>query len=157
MNTIFRQAGLESSRDSETIVSLLNQFMSGNHRVAGTRIDGGIIAKLKKLGTARIYLCEEGNEVIGIAVCFVGFSTFQQKELLNIHDFFIREEYQGRGIGYRFLEYIQQECIQNGFCRIMLEAYDENKAAVRLYEKFGFLGNKNAVGNHLIYAMKKDL
>jgi GNAT superfamily N-acetyltransferase len=157
MNTIFREADLEKIRDNEAIVTLLNEFMFRNHPDNTQHIDISIIQKLKKLGTTKIYLCELGNDIFGIAVCFVGFSTYRQRELLNIHDFFIQKEHQGKGIGTKFLEFIEKECIRNNFCRITLEVYNENKIAMKLYEKIGFLGNRDAEENHIIYAMKKDL
>ena len=157
MDVIFRAADLNKDRDIEALVILINEFMFGKDTGNAKSIDSGIAQKLKKIGTAKIYLCECYDNIIGIAVCFIGFSTYRQKELLNIHDFFIQKEYQGKGIGTRFLEYIEEECIKNDFCRITLEAYDDNTNAIKLYVNNGFQGNKNIGNNHLIYAMKKEL
>ena len=156
MNIIFREADLANSRDSKALVVLLNEFMHGKNTTNVKIIDCGIIQKLTKLGTSKVYLCEYSEDIIGIAVCFIGFSTFKQKELLNIHDLFIKEEFQGKGIGTKFLKYIEKECLKNDFCRITLKAYDDNLNAIKLYEKSGFIGSKNSQHN-LIYAMKKDL
>src|SRR5690349_5225817 len=130
MNITFRETDMSSIRDSEAIVILLNEFMQVRNATDVKKINSSIIQKLKRLGTAKVYLCEYSNDIIGIAVCFVGFSTYKQQELLNIHDFFIREVYQGKGIGTRFLEYIEEDCIKNNFCRITLEVYDANVNAV---------------------------
>jgi GNAT superfamily N-acetyltransferase len=155
MNVFFRETDMTGVGDCEAVVRLLNEFMHIRSAPDVREIDGGIIPKLKKLGTAKIYLCENGGQIIGIAVCFVGFSTYRQKELLNIHDIYIRDEYQRKGIGTEFLKYIESECMKNGFCRITLEVYGGNVNAVKAYEKCGFVGNKGA--QEVIYAMKKDL
>ncbi|MDP4091399.1 MAG: GNAT family N-acetyltransferase [Bacillota bacterium] len=157
MDVTFRESDLSNHRDNEAIVSLLNEFMYGRKTEGENIIDTGLIEKLRRLGTAKVYLCEYLDSIIGIAVCFVGFSTFKQKELLNIHDFYIKEEYQGRELGRRFLEYIENQCFKNGFCRITLEVYNDNVRAMKLYEKAGFVGNKNNEPDFPVYAMKKEL
>lgn len=154
----FRETDMAAQRDQDSIVSLLNEFMGVRGSMPDTpRIDPGIIQKLKNLGTAKIYLCEDDEKSVGIAVCFRGFSTYKQCELLNIHDFYMGEAYQGRGIGTLFLNFIEQEALRHKFCRITLEVYDENKNAVKLYTKCGFVGNEKREDAHVIYAMKKEL
>lgn len=158
MKVIFRETNMENKRDNESIVLLLNEFMNRNDQPNSTeKIDISIIGKLKKLSTTKIYLCENCNDIIGIAVCFIGFSTYKQRELLNIHDFFIRKEWQGKGIGKKFLQYIDKECVKNNLCRVTLEVYGDNTNAIKLYNQSGYIGNENSQNNCLIFAMKKDL
>lgn len=158
MNVIFRETNMDNHIDNESIVQLLNEFMNGSDTINGIeKIDIGIIDELKRISTTRIYLCENSKDIIGIAVCFIGFSTYKQKRLLNIHDFFIRKEFQGKGIGKLFLEYIEQECLKNNLCRVTLEVYGDNMNAIKLYKHRGFVGNECIENKCLIYAMKKDL
>ena len=157
MNITFRETILENDKDNEAIVTLLNEFMNGGNPLSEGRISPDITQKIKKLGTAKVYFCENDNDIIGIAVCFRGFSTYKQRELLNIHDFYIKKDYQGIGIGKKFLEFIENECIKNGFCRITLEVYDDNEHAKKLYERKGFIGSRNSTISRKIYWMKKDL
>ena len=155
MNFTFRESDLISSRDNDAIVQLLNEFMFSDNSTGKIGLD--IIPKLISLGNSKVYLCEADNNVIGIAMCFLGFSTYYQKELLNIHDFYIQDKYQGKGVGKCFLKYIEEDCTKNGICRITLEVLGDNANAIKVYKHCGFIGDAIDENNHIIYAMKKDL
>ncbi|HEX9924439.1 MAG TPA: GNAT family protein [Anaerolineae bacterium] len=47
-------------------------------------------------------------------------------------------EYRGQGLGYRLLEATVNQALANGLTRIELEVFASNRAAIALYEKFGF-------------------
>lgn len=46
--------------------------------------------------------------------------------------------YRRRGIGYRLLETTVAKALANGLTRIELEVFSSNRAAIALYERFGF-------------------
>jgi RimJ/RimL family protein N-acetyltransferase len=46
--------------------------------------------------------------------------------------------YRRRGIGYRLLEATVTKALSNGLKRIELEVFSSNRAAIALYERFGF-------------------
>lgn len=74
---------------------------------------------------------------VGIATCFIGFSTFEAKRLINIHDLAVVPEARGRGIGTGLLEAVQRKARKLKCCKITLEVRDDNPA-IDLYERFGF-------------------
>jgi len=156
MDISFREFDFEDKEDGERAVFLLNEFMNRTEKSA-REIDTSIIGQMKNLGFAKIYFSEVDRNIIGIAVCFKGFSTYKQKELLNIHDFYLQKNYQGNGIGKLFLEFIEKECIKNDFCRVTLEVYGDNANAIKLYKKSGYVGSADSENSCLIYAMKKDI
>jgi RimJ/RimL family protein N-acetyltransferase len=47
-------------------------------------------------------------------------------------------EYRGQGLGFRLLEATVNQAQANGLTRIELEVFASNRAAIALYEKFGF-------------------
>lgn len=157
MNPTFRPADLDCAADRRTIVQMLNEFMGGQSHEDMPPIGEGVVDGMKNLGTARVYFCQADGEPCGLAVCFLGYSTYQQKVLLNIHDYYIRREHRGQGLGRRFLQYLEEECRRSGYGRMTLEVYDDNPKARQLYSRSGFIGDANGEHNHLIYAMKKDL
>ena len=79
----------------------------------------------------------EGSPV-GVAVCFLGLSTFRARPLLNIHDLAVLPEWRGQGIGRALLAAAEDRARQRGCCRLTLEVQDTNERALRLYERFGF-------------------
>jgi RimJ/RimL family protein N-acetyltransferase len=47
-------------------------------------------------------------------------------------------DYRRQGIGYRLLEATVTKALSNGLTRIELEVFSSNRAAIALYERFGF-------------------
>ncbi|MCC8136887.1 MAG: ribosomal protein S18-alanine N-acetyltransferase [Clostridiales bacterium] len=70
----------------------------------------------------------------------VGYCGFQQAmdeaELLNVA---VRGDARGNGIGYRMLRRLLQLGRERGVRRFVLEVRKSNAAALRLYEKLGFV------------------
>jgi ribosomal protein S18 acetylase RimI-like enzyme len=72
------------------------------------------------------------------AVCFLGFSTFAARRLLNIHDIAVEPEERGAGVGQKLLARIEQRARDLGCCKLTLEVQENNTRAMRLYTRFGF-------------------
>ena len=49
-----------------------------------------------------------GGEIVGVAVCVWGFSTFAGRPSVNLHDFSVLPEAQGRGVGTAILEALER-------------------------------------------------
>jgi predicted N-acetyltransferase YhbS len=75
---------------------------------------------------------------MGIAICFVGFSTFLARPLINIHDLAVLPTYRGQGVGRRLLEQVATKGKALGCCMLTLEVRADNYPAQRLYEAAGF-------------------
>jgi ribosomal protein S18 acetylase RimI-like enzyme len=75
---------------------------------------------------------------IGIAVCFVGFSTFRARPLLNVHDLAVLPQYRGKGAGRALLLAAEDHARRQGCCRLTLEVLESNSGARALYRRFGF-------------------
>lgn len=97
-----------------------------------------IINKLKKMPSVVSFLVYAGHQPVALSNCFVSLSTLDAREFINIHDFFVRREVRGQGIGLKLLEAIQKKAKQLKCCRLTLEVRDDNYAAIDLYERFGF-------------------
>ena len=96
-----------------------------------------LVPGLRQHPTTLVFLAYLGGEAVGLAVCFVGFSTFAARPLINIHDLVVRERHRGLGIGARLLETIADKGRATGCCKLTLEVL-ENNPARRLYEANGF-------------------
>lgn len=81
----------------------------------------------------------EGNrkQPVGLANCFMGFSTFSSKPLVNIHDLVVLPEYRGNGIGKALLDAVEIIAIERECCKIVLEVRTDNPAE-HLYRRQGF-------------------
>lgn len=81
------------------------------------------------------YIFEESNEIQGYAMIAKSFSTEFCKSCIWIEDLYIKDEYQGFGIGSLFMDFIVEKYVGSIFC---LEVEEENERAVKLYKKCGF-------------------
>jgi len=78
------------------------------------------------------------KEIIGLAVCFQLFSTFNIKPYLYIHDFFVTIDFRGKGFGRKLLDYCIDIAKQRKYCKICLEVRSDNTIAKSLYLSLGF-------------------
>ena len=78
------------------------------------------------------------GEPAGIANCFIGFSTFAARPLVNVHDLGVRPEHRGRGVGRALLAAVEAEARRHGACKVTLEVLSGNEAAKALYAALGF-------------------
>src|SRR5688572_14329373 len=78
------------------------------------------------------------EEPVGVAVCFFGFSTFNARPLLNIHDLAVLPQYRGLGAGRALLQAAEEHARREGCCKLTLEVQEDNTRARALYRRFGF-------------------
>ena len=97
-----------------------------------------LIPGLRKHPTTLILLAYVEGRPVGIATCFVGFSTFYARPLVNVHDLAILPEYRGQGIGRQLLNGVLDKAKQLGCCKVTLEVHETNRRAKQMYEAAGF-------------------
>ena len=88
--------------------------------------------------TSLVLLALADQDAVGVAVCFLGFSTFEARPLVNVHDLAVLPQHRGRGVGRALLAGVEQRARARGCCKITLEVLDENAPARQLYARFGF-------------------
>ena len=88
---------------------------------------------------ARCLLAEHDDKAIGVATCFMGYSTFQARPLLNIHDLAVLPEWRGHRVAGQLLTAIAELGASLGCCRITLEVREDNPRALQAYRRAGFV------------------
>jgi ribosomal protein S18 acetylase RimI-like enzyme len=102
-------------------------------------VKANLINEMQKRGTIYAFLAfSEGGKPAGVSICMEGFSTFNCKSLLNIHDFGVLATHRRKGVGQVMLEAISSFARAKGFCKITLEVLEKNKPAWDCYIKAGF-------------------
>jgi GNAT superfamily N-acetyltransferase len=135
------EADLGLPEDQRAIVALTSAYAldpMGNGGPLSEDVLQRLIPGLRSLPTARVFLARGDGSPIGIATCFLGFSTFAGRPLLNIHDLAVLPEYRGLGVGQRLLEAVEEHARRWGCCKVTLEVLERNERAKRIYESVGF-------------------
>jgi ribosomal protein S18 acetylase RimI-like enzyme len=123
------------------VVELLDSYATdpvGGGRPLPPDVRRRLLPALRSHPTSRVLLAVADGEPVGIAVCFVGLSTFSAKRLLNIHDLAVLPAWRGRGVGRALLSAAEERACAEDCCKLTLEVQDDNARARGLYESFGF-------------------
>ncbi len=141
MNTQILDADLENPTHAEAIVAVLDAYARepmGGSRPLEAGVRARLISGLRAQPGAEILLARHSEEFVGVAVCFLGFSTFSAQPLLNLHDLAVLPAYRGRGIGRLLLAAVEERARQRGCCKVTLEVRDDNAIARALYRRSGY-------------------
>ncbi len=134
------QADLSNSDHCSAILGLTNMYAMdpmGGGKPLKPYVVENLISELKAFDNALIFLAYDGEMAVGVANCFVGFSTFYAKKLINIHDLAVSSEVRGRGVGMSLIEKVKEKAKEMDCCKVTLEVLENNEAR-RLYERAGF-------------------
>ena len=135
------QADLSLAEHQEAVLSMVDAYSRdamGNGKPLDQDVRTRLIPGLRRHPTTLIFLAFDGVQPIGAAVCFIGFSSFAAKPIINIHDFVVLPASRGKGIGRRLLEAVEAKARELGCCKLTLEVMDKNHQAIRMYQAAGF-------------------
>ncbi|MEO1048694.1 MAG: GNAT family N-acetyltransferase [Pseudomonadota bacterium] len=136
-----RQVDYNNARDAAELSDLLDQYardpMGGGQPLA-PEVRATIARKLAQHPTAFSIIASLDGEPVGLANCFIGFSTFQAKPLINIHDVITRPGYRGKGVGKALFAEIEAIARSKGACKVTLEVLSGNETAKGLYASLGY-------------------
>jgi GNAT superfamily N-acetyltransferase len=136
------EADLTLSEHQEAVLAMVDAYSRdamGDAKPLDPDVRARLIPGLRKHPTTLIFLAFADKRPVGVAVCFIGFSTFAAKPLINIHDCLVVADYRGKGAGRRLLEAVEGKARELGCCKLTLEVMDKNDRAVRAYKAAGFL------------------
>lgn len=133
-------ADYRDTRDAADVVALLDAYardpMGGGAPLAETT-KARLTEDLAANPQAFSLIARMDERAVGLANCFMGYSTFAAAPLVNIHDLAVLPETRGAGVGKALLAAIEAEALKRGACKITLEVLSGNPAR-RLYAREGF-------------------
>lgn len=135
------EADLDREDHQRTVVDLIDAYAMdpmGNGTPLPEAVKHNLAAGLRQHPTTLIFLAFHNGEAVGIAVCFIGFSTFAARPLINIHDLAVLPGWRGGGIGRRLLDVVERKARVMGCCKVTLEVLENNHRAMRVYASAGF-------------------
>lgn len=140
-NLEVRLANYHDSDDQAAIQHLMQMYATdpmGGGEALSADVLNTLVPAMAMVRDAFTVLAFYQQRPIGIANCFMGFSTFAAQPLVNIHDLAVAPEFRGRGIGQKLLHRVEEQANLLGCCKITLEVLTGNKPALNTYRQFGF-------------------
>jgi len=125
---------------ADAVLLLLDRYAQdkmGGGKPLSTAVRQNLIPQLTGQPAYRGLLAMHGENFVGLANCFLAFSTFRAEPILNIHDLAVDPEYRGQGIGTQLLEAVDALARSEACHVVTLEVRADNPAR-RLYLRHGF-------------------
>ena len=138
-NVTIADADLSRPEHQHALVAMLDAFMleqDGAPLSEQARRD--LVPGLRAHPACYVFLAYRDGLPVGFSICFLGFSTFNARPLINIHDIFVDSAARGAGIGRMLLDRIEAKARELNCCRLTLEVREDNRVARALYRKVGF-------------------
>ena len=153
------EADLNRRDHQQAVVDLIDAYAMdpmGNGGALPDRVKNALIPGLKEHPTTLIFLGKVDRVPVGIAVCFIGFSTFAARPLINVHDLAVLPTHRGNGVGRLLLSAVERKAREMGCCKVTLEVLENNRPAMRMYTAAGFARATytKAAGGALFFAKK---
>lgn len=157
---LIRRADLGRPADADALLLVIDAYARdpmGDGRPLTAETRACLIPALRQVPNAIIFLAVEPTvsarsgssmsgpcgdpdtsvRAVGAAVCFVGFSTFRARGLINVHDLAVVPSWRGRGVGTLLLAAVEALARKRGYCKVNLEVRRDNPAR-QLYRRLGF-------------------
>jgi len=135
------QANYNDSQHSSHIIEMLdcyaNDPMGGNQALSDF-VAQNLVYELSNRKEAISILAYVEGQPAGLLNCFEGFSTFNCKPLINIHDLIVATEFRGMGLSTKMLTMVEEIAVERDCCKLTLEVLEKNYIAINSYRKFGF-------------------
>jgi len=146
-NVTIADADLSCAEHQHALVAMLDAYMRDpmeGGEPPSEQVKRELVPGLRAHPACYVFLAWRDGLPVGFSICFLGFSTFNARPLINIHDIFVDSAVRGIGIGRMLLERIEARAREMNCCRITLEVREDNRVARGLYRKAGF--DRVAVG-----------
>ncbi len=140
-NVTIVDADLTRADHQNALVKMLDAYMRDpmeGGEPPSEQVKRDLVPGLRAHPACHVFLAYRDGVPVGFSICFLGFSTFLARPLLNIHDIFVDLSVRGRGIGAMLLKRIESRARDLNCCRITLEVREDNRVARGLYRKVGF-------------------
>lgn len=137
--------------DVPKIVELIHDLASYERlasecTVTAAQMETALFGKAPKVFA---HVATEAGEVVGIAVWFLSFSTWDGVHGVYLEDLYVRPENRGGGHGLRLLAALAKECVDNGYTRLGWSVLDWNAPSIAFYESIGAAAQSEWTGYRL--------
>ena len=83
------------------------------------------------------HVIEVDKRIVGMAVWFLNYSTWQGTHGIYLEDLYVEPEYRGRGYGLAMLKHLAKICVERGYGRFQWWVLDWNTPSIEFYKSQG--------------------
>lgn len=83
------------------------------------------------------HVAEVDGEVVGCALWFLNFSTWDGEHGIYLEDLYVRPSARGHGLGRALLTALAEECVRRGYTRLQWWVLNWNEPAIGFYRSLG--------------------
>lgn len=83
------------------------------------------------------HVAEVDGEVVGCALWFKNFSTWDGEHGIYLEDLYVRRNARDSGLGKALLAALAEECLRQGYTRLQWWVLDWNQPAIGFYKSLG--------------------
>ena len=135
------EADLNRKDHQHDVIELIDAYAvdpMGNWKPLSDEVRRTLIPALQRHPTSLILLAYRKDKAIGIATCFLGFSTFAAKPLIHMDDLSVLPVHRRQGVGQRLLKEIERKVWEMDCCKLTLQVQENNHNARQVYAAAGF-------------------
>jgi GNAT superfamily N-acetyltransferase len=126
-------------RDVDSVVAMVHELAAYERAADECRL-GADQLRAALFGPHPALFCqvaEDDGAVVGMALWFLNFSTWDGVHGLYLEDLYVRPEHRGGGHGRALLAELAAECVRRGYSRLQWWVLDWNSPAIEFYRGLG--------------------
>lgn len=141
------------------LVALLNAYAQeplGGGTALSAEVRSNLPTAMAKVPGAYSFIVRDAGVAVALLNAFTGFSTFNARPLINIHDVYVAPAARGQGAVELLFGAIEEQARRLHCCKITLEVLEENLRAQGAYKRLGFKGyDLGEKGGEALFWQKK--
>ena len=138
------QFRVADSSDAELLLDFMQKYYAfDGHGYDRDKARAALLSLLENPDFGRAWLILDRDSPVGyIVICF-GYSLEWLGRDAFVDEFYLREDYRGRGWGKKTMAFLEDASRKLGVRALHLEVIDGNATALRLYETLGFKAHRS--------------
>ena len=136
------QCDFKHKEQREAYLELLNRYMThpmgGMEKGLSEPQQQQLLEQLTGNPMCRCFLLDDGGRHVGFSTCFFITSTFKARPYLYIHDLYVEQSLENKGLGTQLLNALVDYARRENCCKVTLEVRSDNDIAQHVYRKLGF-------------------